>query len=330
MLLISAITKPEGDTYPNYFPAPKYKLPEHKDSSLIYLGRTLFYDPLLSIDGKISCASCHSPYNAFAHSDHKLSHGVYDRIGKRNAPALFNLAWQERYMWDGAAHTIEVQPLVPINIYHEMGDNTINLLRKLNNKSFYTQKFKNIFGDSVIDSKNMLTALAAFQLSLVSANAKYDAMQRGELQFSDQELRGYQLFLSHCNACHTEPLFSNYHFASNGLPIDKLHPDYGRYEITRNPLDSLRFKTPSLRNIEYSAPYMHDGRFATLRSVINFYNDRIISPHALSNEEKKSIQLSPEEKTDLIAFLLTLSDKNFIFDPKNGFPKEMIPYFQNK
>ena len=141
-------------------------------------------------------------------------------------------------------------------------------MRKSN---IYPALFLNAFNDSIIETEKLLKALSLFQLTLISSNSKYDKILKGLEQFSDQEKNGYTLFLKNCNSCHTEPLFSNYNFANNGLPMDTTLNDYGRWSITHQPKDSLLFKTPSLRNLSFTAPYMHDGRFKTLNQVLNHY-----------------------------------------------------------
>jgi cytochrome c peroxidase len=310
---------------PTHFPRPHYDFSKNPMTAHgVALGRVLFYDPILSKDSTISCASCHSPYNAFAHSDHALSHGINDAIGNRNAPTLMNLAWQPLFMWDGAANHLEVQALAPIVHPLEMGETLANVLQKLQRKPLYPPLFEAAFGDSHITSEKLLKALAQFQLSLVSANAPYDKVQRGEATFTPQEERGYILFKQHCNSCHTEPLFTNHSFANNGLPLDTSLNDYGRGSITQQAADSLLFKIPTLRNLSYSPPYMHDGRFRKLREVLTHYTNGISKSPTLAAALQSSVSLNDAEKTDLIAFLLTLNDRDFIFDKKHQFPKEIL------
>lgn len=318
----SFVVKDFGLLYPDYFPKPQYDFSKNPiDSLKIILGRQLFYDPILSADNTISCASCHSPYNAFTHADHSLSHGINDQIGNRNAPALFNLAWQKSFMWDGASNHLDVQALAPINHPKEMGENTLGVVKKLNASILYRTLFYQAYKDSVVTGEKMLKTLAQFQLSLISSNAKYDLVRKGEISFTAQEKNGYALFLKNCNACHTEPLFSNYNFANNGLAVDTTLNDYGRWMVTKQSEDSLLFKTPSLRNLSFSYPYMHDGRFKKLAEVIHHYTNGIQPSTTLSVELKKSIVLTPNEKVDLLAFLLTLNDKAFVFNNKHQFPK---------
>ena len=307
---------------PDYFPKPVYNFEQPPfDSNKIELGRILFYDPILSKDNTISCASCHSPFNAFAHTDHDLSHGIFDSIGNRNAPALFNLAWQKTFMWDGAINHLDMQALAPISHPSEMGSNINEVIKKLNESKAYKELFLNAFQDSTISTSKILKALSQFQLTLVSSNTKYDKVKMGKETFTEQEKNGYQLYKNNCASCHSEPFFSNCNFENNGLPIDPTLNDMGRYVITENENDKRKFKVPSLRNLSFTYPYMHDGRFMTLQEVINHYTSGIEYSETLSLQFNKSIELSSNEKVDLISFLLTLNDKDFVFNKKHQFKK---------
>jgi len=308
--------------YPDYFPIPIYDFKNNPLSKKkIELGRRLFYDPILSKDNTISCASCHSPYNSFAHTDHDLSHGINDQIGTRNAPAIFNLAWQKSFMWDGAINHLDVQALAPISHPKEMNETIKSIVLKLQNHSYYPLEFYEAFQDSAITGEHVLKALSQFQLTLVSANSKYDQVKKGAKTFTEQENNGYDLFKTNCNSCHTEPLFSTYEFAYNGLAIDTTLNDFGRMKITEESADSLSFKIPSLRNLSFTSPYMHDGRFKKLQQVLNHYTAGINESTIISEALKKPIVLTSNEKTDLIAFLLTLNDSDFVFDKKHQFPE---------
>ncbi|MFN0200378.1 MAG: cytochrome-c peroxidase [Bacteroidia bacterium] len=287
----------------------------------ILLGRVLFYEPLLSLDSSISCANCHSQYSAFTHVDHELSHGIGDSIGNRNSPALMNLAWHKRFMWDGSIHHLDMQSLAPITHPKEMGEKMENVVVKLQKTKRYPPLFYQAFGDSTVTGEHLLKAISQFMLTLVSANAKYDKVMRKEAEFTEQEQRGYQLFLQHCNSCHTEPLFTNHEFANNGLPIDSTLNDWGRMNITQNPKDSLLFKIPTLRNIEFSYPYMHDGRFKKISEILKHYTTNIQPSKTLAPALQKPLALSANEKVDIIAFLLTLTDKEFLFNPAYSYPK---------
>ncbi len=288
------------------------------------LGRKLFYDPILSRDSTISCASCHLQYTGFTHVDHKVSHGIDGRKGTRNSLVLINLAWNKSFHWDGGVNHIEVQGLNPIQHQVEM-DNTIEeVIKRLQKSNLYLELFERAFGNKEITTTRVMKALTQFNLSLVSSNSKYDQVMRKEkgVTFSQQEKNGLILFRKNCALCHTEPLFTNTFFASNGLPIDTLLKDYGRYNITHHSKDSLVFKIPTLRNIEYTFPYMHDGRFKKLKEVLTFYSEGI-NKKAINLHPKlqKTMVINENQKKDLIAFLHTLSDKEFLFDKRYSFPK---------
>ena len=304
------------------WPAKNYKVtPNTADSALIYLGRVLFYDPVLSRDSSISCESCHSPYTAFAHTDHPTSHGIDDRIGSRNAPALFNLAWQRELMWDGAINHLEMQALAPITNADEMDEKLPVVLNKLRRSERYKKLFLKAWGDTGIDTQRLLKSISRFLLTLESRNSRYDSMKNGSVRFTGQEQKGYAVFRKNCNVCHTEPLFSHYGFEKNGLPVNSKNADLGRMKVTLLSSDSLKFKVPSLRNIELTYPYMHDGRFKNLSEVIRYYSDELKPGSALASL-KAPLHLSPEEKTDLLAFLLTLTDRSFVKNKNHQFPHQ--------
>ena len=253
-----------------------------------------------------------------------LSHGIDDQIGIRNAPALFNLAWQKTFMWDGAINHLDVQALAPLSSPTEMGESMHHVVSKLQGSRRYPALFFNAFGDSLITGEYMLKALSQFQLTLVSGNSKYDQVLKGESQFTEQESKGYTLFQSNCNVCHQEPLFSTYDFANNGLPLDTTLNDFGKGAITYTPADSGLFKIPSLRNLSFTYPYMHDGRFDKLSDVLNHYTNSVGESKTLSAALKNPMHLASNEKIELTAFLLTLNDTTFALDPKHQFPKEIL------
>jgi len=320
--LFAFVIKESLFTVPEYFPIPVYDFSKNPlTENKILLGRTLFYEPMLSNNNTISCESCHSPFSAFTHIDHTLSHGINDSIGTRNSPALMNLAWQKFFMWDGAVNNLDMQALAPISHPAEMGSTINEVVEKLNASEKYRKLFYNAFGDNTATGEKTLKAISQFMLTLVSANSKYDKVMRKESNFTEQEANGYLLFKNNCASCHTEPLFTNGNFENNGLPMDLLLKDIGRMKVTSNKNDSLKFKVPSLRNIEYSYPYMHDGRFKKLSEVLNHYTNGIQPSKTLATQLKQRTQLSSNEKVDIIAFLLTLSDKDFVFNTKFQYPK---------
>lgn len=286
----------------------------------IALGRALFYEPLLSADNTISCSSCHLQNTAFTHIDHDLSHGIYGRIGTRNAPALMNLAWSSSFMWDGSVNHLDMQALAPISNHAEMDEQIAHVALKLRATTIYPALFYAAFSDSAITGERVLQSLSQFMLTLVSANARYDKIQRGADTFTAREAAGYKLFRQHCASCHTEPLFTNGGFENNGLPPDPSLRDIGLMQVTHRSEDSLRFKVPTLRNIALSYPYMHDGRFKTLSQVLNYYIMGVRQSPTLNPRLSKGIYLNNEEKGALIAFLLTLTDKEFLSDPRFSYP----------
>lgn len=314
----------QGLNFPNYFPKPQYNFENNPlDSNKIELGRLLFYDAILSRDNSISCSTCHSPFSAFSHNDHQLSHGIGDSIGRRNAPPLFNLAWQYNFMWDGAINHLDMQALAPISSASEMGSDLKKVVQRLQNDTFYSTRFYRAFNDSVVTGERLLKALSQFQLTLISANSKYDRVQRKEEVFTKQELKGYKLFKKACNSCHQEPLFSTYGFQQNFIEMDSSLNDFGKGEVTLFSDDSLKFKIPSLRNLKYSYPYMHDGRFYSLTKVLDHYTQEK-TQQKFKNSGLKKIDLTSDEKVDLIAFILTLNDKEFVFNSKHRFPRELL------
>lgn len=306
--------------YPSSWPKPTYNFKKKPlDPVKIDLGRKLFYDPILSKDNSISCASCHLSYTAFTHVDHALSHGIGDSIGRRNSPVLINLAWSKLFMWDGAVNHMDVQALAPITNPLEMGEELNHVIEKLRGQAIYRQKFYQAFGDSTITGEHLLLAMAQFQLTLVSDQSKYDEVMRGDALFSDMEKAGFELFNKHCDECHTAPLFTNHSFESNGLAIDSTLNDYGRYEITQNQKDSLKFKVPTLRNIEFSKPYMHDGRFQSLSQVMKFYSSA--EKNQQVHPSLENLKLTDNEQREIIAFLKTLTDKKFLFNKEFAYPR---------
>ncbi|PPE73385.1 cytochrome-c peroxidase [Solimonas fluminis] len=299
---------------PAGWPAPQYDFSGNPvTASGFELGRRLFHDPRLSLDGSISCASCHQQFAAFAHLDHRVSHGLHGANGTRNAPALFNLAWQPALMWDGAIHNLELQPLAPLANPVEMGETLEGVLVKLRADAGYRRRFEAAFGPGEIDSRRVLLALTQFIGTLRSADSRYD---RGEL--SAREREGLALFRRHCATCHREPLFTDYSYRGNGLDADSA--DAGRGAISGKAAERGRFKVPSLRNVAVTAPYMHDGRFDTLSQVLRHYASGIRDSAALDPALRGGLALGPEQQQALVAFLETLTDEAFLQDARYAEP----------
>ena len=307
---------------PNNWPKPVYDFKKNPlTEEGFQLGRQLFYDPILSKDNTISCASCHLQATGFTHVDHELSHGIAGKIGTRNSLTLQNLAWNKHFMWDGGVNHLDVQALAPITSEIEMDETLENVVNKLQKSEKYTGLFEKAFGTKKITGQLALKAISQFLVSLTSTNSKYDKVKRNEETFTEMEQKGYILFQNHCTSCHKEPLLTNNEFRNNGLLIDSDLKDFGRMKITQNSKDSLLFKVPTLRNIEFTYPYMHDGRFKTLTEVVKHYNSGINKSKTLSKELQQPMNLSDNKRTELVAFLKTLTDKTFLFNTKYAYPK---------
>ena len=302
---------------PQGWPKPVYNFKKNPlNEQKIELGKRLFNETLLSRDNTISCNSCHAQYTAFAHTDHSLSHGIEGKIGPRNSPALMNLAWSNNFMWDGSVTRLDLQVEKPITNPLEMDETMAHVVAKLRATRNYPDLFYRAFGDSLITGEMVMQSLSQFMLTLVSANAKYDRVMQGADTFTRREASGYNLFKQHCSACHTEPLFTNGQFENNGLIPDESLADFGRMKITHNASDSLKFKVPTLRNIEVTYPYMHDGRFRNLQMVLFQYAEHIQQSPTLSDQLQRKLELTEQDKGDIIQFLKTLTDEAFLKNKK--------------
>lgn len=303
-----------GLYYPDYVQKPVYDFKNNPSTEKGFqLGRLLFYDPILSSDSTISCASCHSQPHAFADHNMSLSLGVDNKKGVRNSPAMFNLAWQPTFMWDGGINHIEVMPLAPITNHLEMNETIANVILKLNRSRFYKDMFYSVFNKPMIDDQQIFFALTQFMGNITSFNSKYDEVKKGKSSFTEDEKLGYQLFLNNCNSCHSEPLFSDFSFSNNGL--DSVFKDKGRALITLDFADEGKFKVPSLRNIMQTNPYMHDGRFKKIQDVIKHYEMGITNSNSLDKRLSNPINFNETEKMQLILFLNTLTDYTFLNNP---------------
>src|SRR6185437_9354103 len=306
-----AFKKPKG------FPKPLYDLETNKPTPEGFmLGRKLFYDPILSKDNTVSCATCHQQFAAFAQTDHSFSHGVNGLFGKRNAPALQNLIWRDAFMVDGGVNHLDLQPIAPITNPLEMNEDLGSVLKKLQQNKDYVALFKEVYNDSVISSNHFLKSLSQFLSLLISADSRYDRYKRGKDTLSKSELNGLKLFRANCASCHAEPLFTDNSYRSNGIGVNPVIKDSGRYLITRFPDDLLKFKVPSLRNIEVSYPYMHDDRFYRLKQVLNHYSKVSSSKNNPDPILKNMPSLNEQEQKDIISFLKTLTDKAFLRDKR--------------
>ena len=280
------------------------------------LGRKLFYDGRLSKDGHFACSSCHQQIAAFTTFEHDRSHGYNNSHTLRNAPALANLAWNPAYNWDGSETSLASLIQKHITTTTEMGETVENVLGKLQADTAYRRLFRSTYRDEKITADRMYNALSQFVLSLVSANSKYDRVKKGQSVFSAEEDRGYALFQQKCNNCHTEPLFTDYSYRNIGLEVDPMLQDYGRMRVTGNRADSLKFRVPSLRNVEMTSYYTHDGRMSMMRMMIQHYRFGVVQSATLDPLLTNGIQLTDAEENDLVAFLRTLSDSTFINSPR--------------
>lgn len=304
-------------TVPAGWPQPQYNFDSNRITKEGFaLGRKLFYDGRLSKDGNVPCASCHQQFAAFATFDHDFSHGVNNQLTTRNSTGLSNLAWMKDFMWDGGISHLDLQPLAPLTAANEMGETINGVLNKLNADATYRRLFKAAFGNETINTQRMTKALSQFMLMMVNNNSKYDKVKRGEASFNLAEGLGYDIFKAKCTGCHVEPLFTDNSFRNTGMPINDNIKDFGRMKITRNPADSLKFKVPSLRNVEWTAPYGHDGRFNNLDLVMEHYRSKVVNGPTTDALVRNKIPLSNFEIGQIKAFLYTLTDSTFIKDAR--------------
>jgi cytochrome c peroxidase len=316
---IKPIVPAEGvkEIIPDGWPQPYYRFTDNAiTTEKFVLGRALFYEPMFSLDNSISCGSCHQQFAAFAHSAHQFSHGINGLIGKRNAPALQNLTWNTSFMHDGGVNNMEVFPPAPITNPIEMAETLPNVVLKIAASAKYQALFRKAYGDDTVTTQRMFKAIAQFMGTMYSYNSKYDKVKEGKEMFSAAEQNGYTLFVQKCASCHKEPLFSDYQFRNNGLAVNTAINDSGRAHITLNPADLYKFKTPSLRNVEVSGPYMHDGRYMTLNDCLNHYTSSVTGGPTLDPSLIGGISLNTQEKNDMIAFLKTLTDHQFLSDKR--------------
>lgn len=332
--------KPKPYQYPqiNFFPI----IPISEDNPLTYegieLGRFLFYDSILSKNYDMNCASCHKQKYAFSNGPIQFSEGNNGKLTSRNAPALFNLPWQKSFFWDGRAKTIEELVFHPVRDSNEMNLSWNEAEKRLNNSKFYKNKFKKAFQTDKIDSTLITKAIGQFLRTLLSYNSKFDRVINGKEFLTKEEYKGFEIVntmsMGDCLHCHTsdsDMLGSTYQFSNNG--IDSVsnyldYKDYGLANVTHQIEDYGKFKIPSIRNLAFTAPYMHDGRFKTLKEVIDFYSEGVHKTinidSKMTRAKQKGVKLTEDEKEYVIAFLKTLSDSSFVTNPNfsNPFYKE--------
>lgn len=304
----------------------------------VKLGRMLFYDPILSGNNGMSCASCHSQKFGFTDQGHQFSMGIDSIFGDRNSMPIFNLGWERAMFWDGGSHNLETQVLGPLSSPFEMHETMANAVKELKADPKYPNLFFAAFGSDSITSSMLMKAIAQFERTVVSFNSYFDRTYPADKQFPDPKSRGiialnpkntiergYRIFSKenlpnsgHCWHCHgADPrtnFFTDFEYHFNGLSFNGL--DSGRQRITRLERDKGFFKTPTLRNLAFTAPYMHDGRFKTLDEVIEHYDHGAMlwnTNDGLANFDlAKPMNFSFQDKADLKAFLLSLSDSSLL------------------
>jgi cytochrome c peroxidase len=330
-----------GDTTKPYVPTPYFvtvplgfpELPVPLDNPLtvegVDLGRKLFHDKILSKNGVQSCASCHNKQYGFTDNGLQFSKGVSGQNGTRNAMPVFNLAWVEkfaktdhRFFWDGGAKNMESQVIGPIQNPLEMEETLTNVLAKLNSDPVYPGLFKKAFGSDSITTQLLMKAIAQYERIIVSGNTRFDRFRifQDMNELTDQEKRGFDLFnredKADCFHCHNlnSAFSTDFLFHNNGHQST----DKGLQGITNDPEDAGKFRTPTLRNLVFTAPYMHDGRLATLEDVVEFYNSgasRVFPADPFITKHPTGLSLTADEKADLVAFLKTLTDSTLLSNP---------------
>ena len=331
-------TQKQGKAYA--FPELKYfpPMPVAEDNPLsvagIELGRYLFYDSILSANRDLSCASCHKQEFAFSDAPNRVSRGDNGQTSMRNAMPLFNLAWYPAFFWDGRAAGIEDAVLHPVRSKHEMNLPWTEAEKRIQNSPFYQKLFYEAFGNNTIDSIHISKAIGQFLRTIISSETTYDRVLAGKEYFSEKAYEGFGLIndmtkgdCMHCHTTESDPLGTIRKFSNNGLdavfdPVDYKDPGLGG--VTQKAEDIGKFKIPSLRNVAVTAPYMHDGRFATLREVLDFYSEGV---HVSANIDSKmglahrgGVKLTEEEKEQIIAFLHTLTDSVLLTNPAYANP----------
>ncbi len=279
----------------------------------IDLGKMLFFDSILSDNNRISCSSCHFPQLAFSDGVSLSNAGISKQELIRHTPTLFNLAWHKGFFWDGGANNLASLTFAPITHPDEMASDLNDVVQKLKNHTLYPILFQKAFPNEKISSKTLSFALEQYQLSLISGNSKYDDYLAGKILLNNEEQKGLKLFTQHCESCHQGNHFSDYEYHNNGLDTEFNYgdedPRLGRYRITLDSNDLGKYKTPSLRNVQLTAPYMHDGRFENLEEVLTHYQQNIQSS---STVELENLSFSDDNKAAIITFLHTLTDEKFI------------------
>ncbi len=310
------------------FPAPNLPADNPLTEQGVHLGKMLFYDKKLSEGESQACADCHRQLDGFSDTL-KFSLGVEELPGKRQAMPIFNMAWHtNQFFWDGRANLLRDQSLLPIQDELEMNETLEDVIAKLSAEQTYRDQFTRAFGTAEITSEKISLAMEQFMLSIISNDAKYDKSLAGSVQLTESEERGRVLFFQEynpffpddsgadCAHCHGGDNFENDLYMNNGLDTDAEFLDTGRENVTMNTADRAKFKVPTLRNIEVTPPYMHDGRFQTLEEVVDHYNEGIkessTADQTVLNTKDTGLFLTEQDKEDLVNFLKTLTDQTFL------------------
>lgn len=342
VLIVSCRPDPTIDYYGDYSPTPvDLDIPDYFITDLgqpeipednpmteqgIELGRKLFYDPILSRDETVSCATCHLQSNSFSDPD-QTSEGVDGLTGTRNSMSISNLMWNTQLFWDARRTTLEDQAYDPVRNPIEMDNNWTEVVDRLSHHPDYPRLFYQAFGVKEIDSSHVVKAIAQFERTLLTYDSPYDRyFYLGDsTAMTASQVNGMNLFFGEtkCFVCHNGPLMRRNLLKNNGLDATTIDPGYGG--VTGLSTDMGLFKIPTLRNIEYTAPYMHDGRFATLEEVIDFYNEGVedTSPNLSMQMTHFAVGLglTASEKTDLVNFLKALSDPSYLTNPEFSAPE---------
>ena len=318
--LLSGCSKDQSITYllavPEWFPEMEIPQDNQLTQARIDLGRKLFYEPLLSSDSSVSCGSCHQQELAFTDGI-PISLGVDAAIGLRNAPTLANIGYAPRLFHDGGVADLELQSQAPIFSDVEMNFSIAGFLERIADDEEYANMFREAYGRQP-DAFGITRAIACFERMLISAHSRFDEYEyQGKTDaLAGSEIRGRELFFSEetkCASCHQPPLFTNYAYENIGLYLN--YADSGRARISHLEEDKGKFKVPTLRNVELSAPYMHDGSIATLEEVIEHFNEGGVG-HPNQSPDIRPLNLTQQQKNDLVAFLKSLTDQSFISDPE--------------
>jgi cytochrome c peroxidase len=287
------------------YPVLEYPADNPNNAAAASLGERLFFDPILSVDSSISCGSCHKPELGFATND-KVTPGVDGVLGKRNSPSLLNVGFQPYFMREGGVPSLEMQVLVPLGDATEMAHNVVDAVRRLNRNTSYRNEFLTVYGDTAA-AFLLVRALANFERTLVDFDAPFDHFIQGDATaLSNEAIKGGKLFYGKaaCVQCHSGVLLTDFGFANNGTAIVD-STDYGRELLTNESGDRYVFKVPSLRRVQITAPYMHDGSVSTLADVVEQYNTGGAN-HSYTDSRIEPLGLSGSEKAQLVAFLEAL------------------------